>query len=414
MRDVFVLGSAVTPFKRWPEKSHFDLVREVYLAALEDAGIEPDRIDATTFGCCALHLFGQANLRGQVLLLPLLRAGKYPKNAPIVNVEAGCATGALTLAAARDQVASGACDVALAIGVEKVFIPEAPQKMKDLFEGGMDLLHPEEWRALYASSAAACGTSYAPHPARITILDAVALSASWHMKRYGTTQEQLAHVASKNHAHGVMNPNAQYREAMSVEAVLADKGVVHPFTRAMCAPMSDGAAAVIVGSKEALGALGSARARVRIASLSAANGARTSHDEDSVTKVAARRAYAKAGVTAGHVSLAEVHDATAFAEIAALEDLGLCAEGEGGPFSASGATTLGGRVPVNTSGGLESKGHPLAASGLAMAHELRLQLEGRAGERQVAGATFGLLHNAGGLIAFDEATSVVGLLAREG
>ncbi len=413
MRDVYVLGSTVTPFKRWPEKSHFDLVREAYLAVLEDSGLDPARIEATAFGCCALHLFGQSNLRGQVLLLPLLREGKYPKNAPIVNVEAGCATGALALAQARAQVASGECDIALALGVEKVFIPEAPHKMKELFEAGMDLLRPEEWQALYAASAAECGTTYAPHPARITILDAVALSASWHMKRYGTTKEHLAHVASKNHAHGVMNPNAQYREAISVEAVLADKAVVHPFTRAMCAPMSDGASAVLVGTKEALDSLGKNRPRVRIAALSAANGARTSHNEDSVTKVAAKRAFAKAGIAPSALSLAEVHDATAFAEIAAIEDIGICNEGEGGPFTASGATSLGGSIPVNTSGGLESKGHPLAASGLAMTHEIRLQLEGRAGERQSKSPTWGLVHNAGGLVAFDESTSVVGLLERE-
>lgn len=413
MRDVFVLGSATTSFRRHPEKRHEDLVREAYLALLEDSGLDPARIEQCFFGTCALHLFGQANIRGQVLLVPLVRDGRYPASAPIVNVEAGCATGALALRAARTAVASGDCDIALAIGVEKVFIPEAPAKMLELFASGTDLRNPETWRALYTEKAASCGTTYSPRPDRIALLDAVALGASWHMKTYGTTAEQLARVASKNHAHGVHNPNAQYREEVSVEAVLADKAVVYPFTRAMCAPMSDGAAAVLVGTREALLSL-EPRARIRLAVSAAANGTRTALEEDSVTVHAARRAFAVAGIAPSAVGVAEVHDATAFAEIAALEDLGLCARGQGGPFTESGATSLGGSVPVNTSGGLESKGHPLAASGLAMAHEARLQLAGLAGTRQAGAPTWALTQNAGGLVAFDEATSVVSLFVREG
>ncbi len=411
-RDVFILGSSTTPFRRWPERTHRDLVREAYTAALEDAGVDPARVEGAWFGSAAMHHFGQANIRGQVAMAPLARempSGLYPQHAPIVNVEGGCATGALCLASACHAVAAGACDVAVAIGVEKVFMPEAPEKMLALFNGGMDQLHPEEWRALYTELAPSCGTSYSPRADRSAILDAVALGAAWHMKTYGTTLEALARVASKNHGHGVHNPNAQYREAMSVDAVLADKPVVFPFTRAMCAPMSDGAAAVLVGSAEALT---SARARIRVAGLGMANGGRSRFEDDSVTRVAARRAFARAGVDPCKIHVAEVHDSTAFAELAALEDLGLCGRGEGGPFTESGATALGGALPVNTSGGLESKGHPLAASGLAMVHELALQLTERAGPRQVPGATWALAHNAGGLMGLDEATSVVTLLER--
>ncbi|MBL0193204.1 MAG: thiolase family protein [Myxococcales bacterium] len=254
-REVFVLGSSTTQFRRWPERTHRDLLREAYTAALEDAGVDPARVEGAWFGSAAMHHFGQANIRGQVAMAPLARempSGLYPQHAPIVNVEGGCATGALCLASACHAVAAGACDVAVAVGVEKVFMPEAPEKMLALFNGGMDQLHPEEWRALYTELAPSSGTSYAPRADRSAILDAVALGAAWHMKTYGTTLEALARVASKNHGHGVHNPNAQYREAMSVDAVLADKPVVFPFTRAMCAPMSDGAAAVLVGSAEAL------------------------------------------------------------------------------------------------------------------------------------------------------------------
>jgi acetyl-CoA acetyltransferase len=151
---------------------------------------------------------------------------------------------------------------------------------------------------------------------------------------------------------------------------------------------------------------------VRLAAIGLANGARQRPEAPSVTTFAARRAYERAGVGPEDIDVAEVHDATAFAEVAALEDLGFCAPGQGGPYSESGATALGGARPINTSGGLESKGHPLAASGLAMAHEVTLQLRGEAGERQVFGAEWALTHNAGGLIGFDEATCAVSLFQR--
>jgi acetyl-CoA acetyltransferase len=415
MRDVFVLGSSTTRFQRWPDRAHDDLAREAVLGVLADAGLsDASAVGLAVVGNCALHLFGQPNIRGQVLLLPLILEGRFPALTPIVNVEAGCATGGVALHSAWMAVASGQVECALALGVEKTFIPQAPQKMLELFEGGLDQLHPERWRALYEAAAPVCGTTFAPRPDRITILDAAALGASWHMRRYGTTARALAQVASKNHAHGVLNPNAQYRQAMSADEVLADKAVIGPFTRAMCAPISDGAAAVLLCSRDFLARHEGRgdRPAVRLAATVLANGTRQRPDEPPVTKFAAIKAYERAGISAEDVDVAEVHDATAFAEIAALEALGFCREGLGGPYSESGATALGGERPVNTSGGLESKGHPLAASGLAMAHEVTLQLRGAAGERQVAGAEWALTHNAGGLIGFDEATCAVTLFQR--
>lgn len=415
MRDVYVLGSSTTRFQRWPDRTHDELAREAVLDALKDAGLtEGSGLGAAVVGNCALHLFGQPNIRGQVLLLPLIRDGHLPATMPIVNVEAGCATGGVAFEGAWMAVASGQVELALALGVEKTFLPQAPQKMLELFEGGLDQLHPETWRALYAEAAPLCGMPFEPRPERITILDAAALSASWHMQRYGTTARALAHVSSKNHAHGVKNPNAQYRQAMSVDDVLTDKPVVGPFTRAMCAPIADGAAAVLLCSRDFLARHDGrwSRPAVRLAATVLANGTRQRPDEPPVTKFAALKAYDKAGIGPGDIDVAEVHDATAFAEIAALEALGFCREGLGGPYSESGATALGGERPVNTSGGLESKGHPLAASGLAMVHEVALQLRGMAGERQVPGAEWGLVHNAGGLIGFDEATCAVAILQR--
>ena len=412
MRDVHVLASATTPFKRWPDKTHLDLTREAVLAVLKDGGLDDGSpIGSIHFGNCAMHLFGQPSIRGQVALLPLIREGRLTPQTPITNVEAGCATGTVAFHGAWMAVASGHVELALAIGVEKTFIPSAPAKMLELFEGGLDQLRPETWKTLYRETAPLCGTTFEPRPDRITILDATALNAAWHMKRYGTTPRQLAAVSSKNHANGAKNPNAQYQQVMSIDEVLADKTVLSPFTRAMCAPISDGAAAVLVCSSGFLARHAPAsRRKVTIGATVLVNGTRERPDEPSVTKFAATKAFRLAQVAPGAVDVAELHDATAFAEIAAMEDLGFCAEGSGGAYAESGATSLEGERPINTSGGLESKGHPLAASGLAMIHEVTQQLRGECVGRQVQDCHVGVTHNAGGLIAFDEAMCAVTVL----
>lgn len=415
MRDVFVLGSSTTRFQRWPDRTHDDLAREALLAALDDADLsDASPVGVALVGNCALHAFGQSNIRGQVLLSPLVREGRFPVHAPIGNVEAGCATGALALHSGWMAVASGQVELALALGVEKTFFPGAPQKVLELLEGGMDQLHPERWRALYREHAPLCGLPFEPAEGRSVVLDVAALNAAWHMKRYGTTARALAAVTAKNRAHGAKNPDAYVREALGVDEVLADTHVVGPFTRAMCAPLADGAAAVLLCSRDFLARHDGRwnRPAVRLAATVLVNGSRERPDEPPVTKFAALRAYDRAGIRAEDVDFAEVHDATAFAEISALEALGFCKEGLGGPYVESGATALGGERPVNPSGGLESKGHPLAASGLAMVHEVARQLRGVAGERQVKRAEWGLVHNAGGLMGFDEATAGVALFQR--
>lgn len=415
MSDVFVLGSFTTAFGRLPDVSHHQLAREAALGAAADAGLDGlGAVEGTWFGSCAIDQFGQPNIRGQAVLLPLVKDGALAPFAPIVNVEAGCATGGVALHGAYTAVASGEVALALALGVEKTFIPSAPQKMLALFEGGLDQLDPSAWRAACVALGQELGAPFEPRPDRVTIVDLAALEAAWHMKTWGTTARALATVSSKNHAHGALNPKAQYRKAMSVEAVLADKPVVGPLTRAMCSPIGDGAAAVLLASERCLAQASPAqRARaVRVAACALANGARFHPSKPSGASHAARRAFARAKVTPAQVQVAELHDATAFAELAALEALGFCAPGQSGPFTESGATALGGRLPVNPSGGLESRGHPLAATGLAQVTELRTQLLGEAGERQVKGAALALAHNAGGMIGLDEAMSAVTILER--
>jgi len=414
MNDVFLIGAFTTPFARFPEVSFQALAAQAVEGVQRDAGLATlEGLGSVHFGNCAMHVFGQANIRGQVALTPLLQRGALPRNTPIINVEGGCATGSLALHGAFLAIASGGAQLALAVGVEKTFVPDAAMLMS-IFDQGIDQLAPDAWRAHFAAHAPACGVPFEPSPARILMLDVCALQAGWHMKTWGTTQEQLAFGASKNHAHGAKNPNAQYRKEMSVAEVLADKPVLGPFTRSMCAPISDGAAATLLCSAAHLETLPeeTRRRALRLRTVTLAGGAPRGPGEESVTAVAARRAFAAAGLRPRDVDVAEVHDATSFAELAAVEALGFVKAGEGGPYVASGATALGGERPVNTSGGLVSKGHPLGATGLAMVHELALQLRGEAGARQVADAKVAVAENAGGLLTFDEALCAISVLTR--
>jgi acetyl-CoA acetyltransferase len=243
-------------------------------------------------------------------------------------------------------------------------------------------------------------------------MDIYAAQARNHMRLFGTTQRQIAAVAAKNHWHSQWNPLAQYRIPMTVEEVLADKLIAWPMTRSMCAPMSDGAAALIVASTAAVKRLGIARRAVRIRAVAVGSGtSRTANEyERHLTRLTADKAYAQAEVGPGDISLAELHDASAIAEILHSEHCGFCAYGEGGALVESGATRLGGRLPLNVSGGLLSKGHPIGATGAIMIHELVTQLRGEAGPRQVTKPRLALAENGGGFHGLEEAACVVSIL----
>jgi acetyl-CoA acetyltransferase len=245
-------------------------------------------------------------------------------------------------------------------------------------------------------------------------MDTYAMQACYHMKRWGTTQAQIAYAAAKNHCHGALNPKAQYRFEMSVDEVLADREISYPLTRAMCAPIGDGAAAALLVSGVVLRRLPAAvRERaVRVAATTLSGGKYRDLSEPGLSRVAAQKAYRQAQLTPAAIDVAEVHDATAFCELYQAEMLGFCADGEGGPFVESGATRLGGSLPINTSGGLVSKGHPVGATGLSMISELCMQLRGEAGKRQVEGAHTALAENGGGVVGFDEAACSVIILQR--
>jgi acetyl-CoA acetyltransferase len=246
-------------------------------------------------------------------------------------------------------------------------------------------------------------------------MDTYAMQAKYHMWKHGTTQGQIAIGASKNHNFGALNPKAQYQFELTPQQVLEDRMVSYPLTRAMCAPIGDGAAAAILCSTGFLNNLPSEvqNRAVKIKASVLTGGKYRGFDEPGLSKVAADRAYEMAGVSPGDVDVAEVHDATSFCEIFQAEMLGFCPIGQGGKFVESGATMLEGKIPINTGGGLVSKGHPVGATGLSMIYELTTQLRNEAGERQVKSAEWALQENGGGVIGFEEAACSVVILQKD-
>ena len=411
MRDVYVLATSCTAFGKRPDDSFKDLTREAYLDVLTDAGWENgDAIEQAWFGNCGMGTFGQRNIRGQVCFTPLVKEKLFPERVPMINVEGGCATASMAFHGAWKDVASGDMEASLAIGVEKTFVQNAPARTLEIFEGGIDQMNPEEWHSYYKERGIEAGKPFDPNAAGGTVfMDTYAMQAAWHMKTYGTTQHQIAVAASKNHWHGSMNPKAQYRFEVPVAEALADREVSWPITRSMAAPIGDGAAAAILVSEELLAQQPpEIRARaIKVRASVLTGGKYRAPKEPGLSHVAAQKAYAKSGLSASDVDLVELHDATSFCEIFQLEMLGFAEAGKGGALIESGATKLGGRLPVNLSGGLVSKGHPVGATGLSMIHELGLQLRGEAGARQTDSPKIALAENGGGVIGFDEAACSV-------
>ena len=415
--EAWIVGTACTAFGKQPQRSFHDLAREAWLAVLADAGLgthDAALVEQAWFGNCGMGQWGQGGIRGQVVFTPLVEEGLFPERVPMVNVEGGCATASLAFHGAVKDVLSGQSRMSLALGVEKLVSPDDPARVAAIFGTAIDQLEPWRWREYYARAGAEAGKPFEPGPGRTVYMDTYAMQAAWHMKRWGTTQRQIAMACAKNHHHGSLNPLAQYRFEMTADEVLADREVSWPLTRAMCSPLGDGAAAALVCSTEALADLPpSARARaVKVRASELSGGKYRALDEPGLSRVAADKACARSGLSPADVDLAEVHDATSFCEIFQLEMLRLCPDGQGGRFVESGATALGGRLPVNLSGGLVSKGHPVGATGLSMIHEVALQLRGEAGARQARGAAIGLVENGGGVMGFDEAACAVHILEK--
>ena len=417
MTDVYVIGTSCTAFGKHAGLSFQALVRQAYLELLADCGLAPADaalIEQAWFGNCGMGQWGQGGIRGQVCFTPLVEEGLFPERVPLINVEGGCATASFAFHGAWKDVLSGQARVSLALGVEKLVSPDDPARVAAIFGTAIDQLEPQRWHDYYRRAGEAAGKPFETAPGRTVFMDTYAMQAAWHMKAHGTTQRQIAVAAAKNHHHGSLNPKAQYRFELSVDEVLADREISWPLTRAMCSPLGDGAAAALLCSGDALAdfppAVQARAVKVRTSQLS--GGKYRALDEPGLSRIAANKAWARTGLSPADVDVVELHDATSFCELYQLEMLGFCPEGQGGRFVESGATALGGRLPVNVSGGLVSKGHPVGATGLSMVYETCLQLRGEAGDRQVPGAAIGLIENGGGVMGFDEAACAVHLLEK--
>jgi acetyl-CoA acyltransferase len=408
---VYVAGIGMTPTGKFLDRSIKQLSAEAVNAALTDAGLAREAIGAAFFSNATQGVLeGQTMVRGQIALRSMGFEG-----IPIFNVENACASASSAFNLAVQFVRSGEGDVALAVGAEKMFCADKA-KMFSVFDGAWDLQTLEDnQRNLLAMGHGVTPpegtTSKAPYS---LFMDIYAAFGRFHMREFGTTQRQIAAVAAKNHGHSVHNPLAQYRNAYTIEQVLAAAPITYPLTLPMCAPISDGAAAAIVCSEAGLARLANRRRAVKVLASVVATGTTRSPENiaEHVTAKASRLAYERAGVAPKDISVAEVHDATAIGEIVQSENLGFCEFGAGGPLAESGATSLGGRIPINTSGGLESKGHPIGATGLAQLHELVTQLRGEAGPRQVQGARLAIAENGGGLYGIEEAVCAITILGR--
>lgn len=407
----YVAGIGMTPTGKFLDRSIKQLTADAVTAALADAGLEASDIQAAFFSNATQGaLEGQTMVRGQIALRPLGIQG-----VPVYNLENACASASSAFNLAVQAVRSGEVDIALAVGAEKMFCTDKA-KMFSVFDGAWDVQDIERNKAALLAMGRGVeppegSTSKAPYS---LFMDIYAAFGRFHMREFGTTQRQFAAVSAKNHGHSAHNPLAQYRNTYTVNEVLAAPPITYPLTLPMCAPVSDGGAAVIVCSEPALARLADRRRAMRVlASVVATGSTRQPQDVDRhITVNAAKLAYERAGVGPQDISVAEVHDATAIGEIVQSENLGFCEFGAGGPLAESGATTIGGRIPINTSGGLESKGHPIGATGIGQLHELVTQLRGEAGARQVQGARLAIAENGGGLYGIEEAVCAITILGR--
>jgi acetyl-CoA acyltransferase len=459
MRDAFVVGVHTTKFGRYPDLGIKELTAEAVRGVLSDASLGKESLGSVWFANSGwgMQKF-QHCIRGQVALRPV-----GIETIPITNVENACAGGSTAFHGAWKDVVSGVSDVALALGVEKthrsnryaVFAgflagtdveraaeeagrllrnlpsprrdaeakpsPKRPARtlvrrvtdLRDQAVVGVELGEAMGYGALRkllavgrGSGKGGAGGDHSP------FMDIYAHKAREHMRRYGSTARQLAVIAAKNHWHSSMNPNAQYTFVLTPEEVLADREVATPLTRSMCAPIGDGAAAAIVMSGAAVRRFGLASRAVRVRASVLGSGRRRGVDEPDIGERLAKIAYEHAGLGAKDIDVIELHDATAFGELHQTEALGFFPKGEGGVRAERGETMLGGALPVNPSGGLLSRGHPIGASGLAQIHELVTQLRGEAGPRQVERRAIGLAENGGGAVGDEEAAMCIHVFER--
>lgn len=379
--DVFIRGVGYHPFGRFPDTALKSLAATAALAALDDAGLAIGDIQAAfCANAYAGLLNGQESIRGETWLRGIGLGGT-----PVVNVENACASGSSAVHLGCMAIASGNYDTVLVVGAEKMFVNDTG-------------------RTLAALANSADTEVMGNIGLQFSAVDAIRVREMMAEEDVGA--EAFEWVTMKNHAHAASNPIAQYRKPISMEQVRASRMIADPIRLLMCSAISDGAAAVVLSRTPGRGGV-----RVRASAL-ASSPWRLGDGALPGPTIAANKAYGQAGLGASELDLAEVHDAVSPAELMHYRELGLCGEGEVAAFVAERASALGGRLPVNTSGGLNSRGHPVGATGVAQLIELTLQLRGDAGARQVEGARIAMAHNSGGWVGEDPAVSAVHILEK--
>jgi len=384
--EVEILGVGMHPFGRFPDAAHKDLARVAVTRALDDAGLGVKDIQAV-YSANAMGglLQGQEQIRGQAALRDV-----GIERVPIVNIENACASGSSALRQAIIAVRAGVADTVLAVGFEKMFVSDRDRSLSAL-ESAADL-----------DVVAGLGLQFTA---------VYALRLRKRLDDGSITLGDLANAAVKSHRNGSLNPNAQFRNPVTAEQVLKSRPIAEPLTLLMCSGIADGAAAAVVTRAGVHDRGGRPRVAVR---ASAAGSGFTSDgsDEPTTSTMCAMRAYEEAGVGPSDISLAEVHDAMAPGELLYYEQLGFCEPGGAAELLRSGATQLEGKIPVNTSGGLSSRGHPIGATGIGQIAEVVWQLRGEAGQRQVDRPRFGMTQNSGGWLEGESAATNVHILER--
>ncbi len=383
MRPVAVIGAGKTPFGAFPDRDLRSLAVEAGQKCLKDAHVAPEQVEAFYLG----NFSGPAFV-GQNHLAPYVSTALGITGVPATRIEAACASSGSAFFHAWSEVASGISDVVMVVGVEKMTSQSTGRVSEILAEAGD------------CSGEMKAGNTFA---------SLFAMIARRHMHDYGTKKEHLASVAVKNHANGALNPDAHMRKVITLEQAMNGKPIADPLNIYDCSLISDGAAAVILAPLERASYF--TEKPVRVLGIAQASDFVALDQKEDITTFpavgrAGQKAYKMAGVTPAEIQFAELHDCFTIAEIVASEDLGFVKKGEGGPYAFEGCTRLSGPRPINTSGGLKAKGHPVGATGVAQICDLMLQIRGEAGERQVARHSLGLAQNLGG----SGATCVVTIL----
>lgn len=379
MREVSIIGAGLVPFGKYPEKTLADIAWPAVKQAIVESGLKKKDIEATY---CGTALGGM--MAGQRILKKVGLTGL-----PIINIENACSSSSTAFREAWISVAAGIYDAVLVIGVEKL----------TKFGGGTLPLEKEDWEVAHG----------------LVMPALYAMRARRYMHEFGLTEDQLAMVSVKARKHGALNPDAQFRDPVTIDQVKQARPVADPMTLFHCCPSGDGAAAVVICSAEKARQQTTKPVRVLGSEINSGNYVTGFRDMTSpeITVRGAEQLYEEAGVGPEDVDLAEVHDAFAIAELLYYEALGFCGRGDAARLLEDGETSLGGRIPVNASGGLLAKGHPIGATGVAQIVEIVRQLRGECGDRQVEGAKVGLTHcTGGGVSGFDHGVCSIHLFAR--